>query len=132
MVNAFKLVAIFLVSLGILAVIMPVTGDAFDPIGVGVDCSDRQNATSAACTSKTVTNPLSGPGGIITKAARIVAYVAGLAAIIVIIYSGIKYITSNGDSNKIANARSTLTSALIGLLVIALSASLLAFFVSKL
>ena len=46
---------------------------------------------------------------------------SGLTALVLIIYSGIKYITSKGDQAAIDGAKKTLTYAIIGLIVIFLS-----------
>lgn len=46
---------------------------------------------------------------------------AGVAALFLIIYSGIKYIRSGGEQEQIKSARETLTYALVGLVVILLS-----------
>lgn len=114
--------------------VLPVVALAYDPIDPkGEICNDPQNATSAACVSKSPDkNPISGEGGIILKIVDIVSYIAGAAAIIVIIYSGIKLATSRGDAQKISNARGTLQDALVGLVIIALSNALISFFVSRL
>lgn len=52
---------------------------------------------------------------------------AGLVALIFIIYSGIKLILSGGDAKKVASARSTLTFAIIGLLLIFFSFAIVFF-----
>jgi hypothetical protein len=46
---------------------------------------------------------------------------SGLIALVLIIYSGVRYITSRGDEQKLADAKRTLTWALIGLVIIFLS-----------
>ena len=46
---------------------------------------------------------------------------SGVIALVLIIYSGIKYITSRGDQTAIESAKKTLTYAIIGLIVIFLS-----------
>ncbi len=46
---------------------------------------------------------------------------AGAIAIFFIIFSGYKFVMSEGDAEKIASARKTLIYALVGLLVVALS-----------
>lgn len=46
---------------------------------------------------------------------------SGVIALVLIIYSGIKYIMSRGDQTKIDEAKKTLTYAIIGLIVIFLS-----------
>lgn len=46
---------------------------------------------------------------------------AGIVALVLIIYSGIRYITSRGDQTALDSAKKTLTYAIIGLIVIFLS-----------
>lgn len=46
---------------------------------------------------------------------------AGVVAVFLIIYSGIKFITSGGDPKQVEGARHTMTYAIIGLVVILLS-----------
>lgn len=46
---------------------------------------------------------------------------AGITALAFIIYSGFKYITSEGDQKNIDEARKTLTFAIVGLVVVLIS-----------
>jgi hypothetical protein len=46
---------------------------------------------------------------------------AGTVALFMIIYAGIKFITSGGDAKSVDGARKTLTYALIGLIVVLMS-----------
>jgi len=78
----------------------------------GTDCKDAQ---------KTVTN-------FANTIVTIISFVAGIAAVIMIIVSGLKYITSGGDSGKVSSAKNTLIYALIGV-VVAVLAQLLVHFV---
>ncbi len=48
--------------------------------------------------------------------------IVGIAVVIVIIVSGLKLITSGGDSNAITSARNGIIYALIGLIIVALFA----------
>ena len=61
------------------------------------------------------------PQGFITSIFSLVLAIAGFGAIILIIYSGYLFMTSGGDKEKIAGARETITSAIVGLLFIILS-----------
>ncbi len=45
----------------------------------------------------------------------------GLLAVYLVVFSGIKYITSNGDQYKVDAAKKTITYALVGLVIIILS-----------
>ena len=103
--------------------------DLFDPKAT---CSNPEaRKESAACNAST-DNPISGTNGVIIKIANIVTYIAGAAAVIVMIYSGLKFITAAGDSAKVKNARDTVLYALIGVAVIVLSRSLIIFVIHKL
>jgi hypothetical protein len=46
---------------------------------------------------------------------------AGTVAVILIVYSGIRFVTSGGDQKKVAQARQIITYALIGLALVLLS-----------
>jgi uncharacterized membrane protein YuzA (DUF378 family) len=69
----------------------------------------------------------SGVANVIAAAVRILSLVVGIAAIIMVIIAGLKYITSGGDSGKVANAKSTLIYALVGLVIAALAQFLVNF-----
>jgi hypothetical protein len=87
---------------------------------------------SAVCNSQTGKDPLTGPQGILADITNIVSYIAGAAAIIMLVYGSIKYITSGGDANNVKNAKDTVFFALIGIAVIVLARSLILFVLSKL
>jgi len=120
---------IFSLFLGIAIVVGGVFGTvhiASADVFSNVDCSGKA-ATSAVCKDKdTPGNPLTGSDGLIIKITRIVAIIAGIAATIMIIMSGFRYITANGDANQAASARSTLIYAIVGLIVIVIAQSLIA------
>ncbi len=52
---------------------------------------------------------------------------AGLAALIIIIYSGFRYITSRGNQEQIDSAKKSMTYAIIGIVVIFLSFFIVSF-----
>lgn len=55
----------------------------------------------------------------------------GIAAVIMIIFGGFRYVTSGGDPNKVASAKNTLLYALIGVIVAALAAVIVQFVLKK-
>ena len=61
---------------------------------------------------------------------NILLTVAGLVAALYLIYGGVTYITSQGDSSKAETAKSTIVYALAGLVVIGLSAAIVNFVLS--
>lgn len=96
-----------------------------------VDCSGKA-AQSAVCKDKGgTTNPVTGNDGLLNKITNIVAAVAGVAAVILILISGIRFITAGGDANQASSARRTLIYALVGLVVIVLARAIIALVISK-
>jgi type IV secretory pathway VirB2 component (pilin) len=73
--------------------------------GAGVDCSSSSKATA----------PLQISVGTITNT---LLTVAGAIAVIIIVVGGIRYITSNGDSGAVKQAKDTILYAIIGLIVV--------------
>jgi len=57
--------------------------------------------------------------------------IVGVAAVIMIILSGLRYITSGGDASKVGAAKSSLIYALIGLVIVALAQVIVHFVFAK-
>lgn len=81
---------------------------------------EGSGTSAAACDDNGVTN-------ILRTAVNILGVVAGIAAVIMIIISGFRYITSGGDSGKVSAAKNALIYALVGLVIVALSQFLVHF-----
>jgi hypothetical protein len=85
---------------------------------------------SPICADKNTTaNPVNH---ILHVAADIVALLTGLAAVILIIISGISMITSGGNTEAAANARKRITNAIIGLVIVAFAWTIVTFLTDKL
>lgn len=75
-------------------------------------------ASSPACQDRARSgNPLTGPGGLITRLTRLVAILVGIASILMIMLGGFTYITSTGDAQKTKAAKDTILYAIIGLVI---------------
>jgi Type IV secretion system pilin len=61
---------------------------------------------------------------------NIISVIAGIAAVIMIMVAGLRYITSGGDASKVAGAKSAIVYAIVGLLVVAF-AQLIVRYVAK-
>jgi cytochrome bd-type quinol oxidase subunit 2 len=72
-----------------------------------------------------------GVEGIFKTVVNVLGIVAGIAAVIMIIVSGFRYITSGGESSKVSAAKSALIYALIGLVIVALSQFLIHFVLTQ-
>ena len=68
---------------------------------------------------------------VIATVVNIISIVVGVVAVIMIIWGGLKYITSGGESGKITSAKNTIIYALIGLVVVALAQFIVRFVLTK-
>lgn len=99
------------------------------------------DSRTEACKSLKLINPGSGgncdnPDGpslnkTINIAINMLSIVAGVIAVIMIIVSGLKYITSQGDSTQAANARKSLIYSLVGLVVVVLAQFIVKFVLAR-
>jgi hypothetical protein len=99
---------------------------AYDPFKLS--CQTASSATVCAEPKKTTTNPVINA---LHVTSSIIASIAGLAAVIIIILSGLTLVTSAGNPEASAKARKRITYAIVGLIVIALAYSLVTFVVDK-
>jgi hypothetical protein len=61
------------------------------------------------------------------KIVNIFSLIVGVAAVIMIIVGGFRYITSGGDSTKVGGAKNTLIYAIVGLIIVALAQAIVHF-----
>jgi hypothetical protein len=128
MVRRFLLLAAVLGSLFAgLAAPLP-AGAAYDPFAGACKGAATQ---SAACTSRTGEDPLTGPNGVLTKATNIIALVAGFAAVIFLVVGGIKYITAAGAPAEVQKAKETIIYALVGVIAIVLARQVISLVLSR-
>lgn len=74
-------------------------------------------------------------GNSVTKVVKvglnILSIVVGVAAVIMIIIGGFKYVTSGGDSNNVSSAKSTIMYAVIGLVIVAMAQFIVRYVVNE-
>lgn len=93
------------------------------------------NSTSQACQGVGLgTNGCSGGASkiqnLIAIALNILSILVGVAAVIMIMVGGFKYVTSGGDSSKTSSAKNTILYAVIGIVIVVFAQSIV-FFVLK-
>ena len=76
----------------------------------GVDEALGQVKTSGSLSKKKV-------GDVVKIVVDTMLYIIGIISVVMIIFGGIKYATSAGDSNKVTSAKNTLAYAIVGLLI---------------
>lgn len=74
--------------------------------------------SGASCGRPNSTNPVIS---LVGATVNVLSVVVGIAAVVMIIVSGFKYITSGGDANKVSSAKSTLIYAVVGIVIVVLS-----------
>jgi len=85
-------------------------------------CAGIATAAGAGCNgSNTSLN------NVVRNGVNILSIIIGIAAVIMILVGGFKYITSGGDSGQVSNAKSTIVYAIIGLIIAALAQSIVHF-----
>jgi hypothetical protein len=67
----------------------------------------------------------------ITTVVNIFSAIVGIIAVIMIVYGGLRYITSGGESGKVTAAKNTIIYAIIGLIVVALAQFIVKFVLDK-
>lgn len=60
-------------------------------------------------------------GRLISTGVNVVIIVAGILVFVFLVWGGLEWLTSGGDKGKVENARNRITSALVGLAIIAAS-----------
>jgi membrane protease YdiL (CAAX protease family) len=106
----FKLlIATFAVAVfGVFALVPVANVGALDPLA-GACASDPG---TEVCAKKT-----ENAQDLIKTIIRVLLFIVGALAVIMIIFSGIQYVISSGDAGKVAKAKSTLLYSVIGLVV---------------
>lgn len=96
------------------------------------NASSGQNVSSSAfCQDTGTTNPIVGSGGVLTIVINIISAVAGFVAVIMIVISGFQMITSNGNPEKISDARNIIIYSSVGIVVIAIARLIILFITNK-
>lgn len=125
--RTIRIMLLLVVGISIFAVSTPAAA-VYAPYGK-VDCSKVKDG-SAVC-SRGAGDPITGPNGIIRKVTQIIAILAGAAAVIIIVLSGIRYITSAGDAEGVSRAKKTIIFAAVGLIVIATGQAIINFVLNR-
>lgn len=109
----------------------------FSPALVLADCASPATAKEAIQCGSDSGAGSSGksPGSLddtVKTIINLLSIIVGIAAIIMIIYAGLKYITSAGEAEKIKSAKAALLYAIIGLVIVALAQTIVHFVLTEL
>ena len=73
---------------------------------------------------------LVGTDGVFTKIANTVLYAVGIISVVMLIFGGLRYVISGGDSKKVTDAKNTIMYALIGLIISILAYAIVNFVIN--
>lgn len=129
-IRSLKTTVISLVALVVLAI----PAIAVSPVAAQIDDTTRTaacegiGAAGGDCFDDTANTSINS---IVENVINILSWIVGIAAVIMIIIGGFRYITSGGDSNSIAAAKNTILYAIIGLVVAAMAQILVQFVLNE-
>lgn len=104
-----------------------------NPAASGTNCNATTTKEALQCGAGVGnnSNPTKSINHTFANVINIFSVVAGILAVIMIVLAGTRYITSGGSQEKVASAKSTLTYAIIGLIIVALAQVLVQFVLNK-
>lgn len=73
---------------------------------------------------------LVGVNGVFTRITNTVLYAVGIISVIMLIYGGLRYVISGGDSKKVTDAKNTIMYAIIGLIISILAYAIVNFVIN--
>lgn len=73
---------------------------------------------------------LIGPNGVFTHITNTVLYAVGIISVVMLIYGGLRYVISGGDSKKVTDAKNTILYAIIGLVISILAFAIVNFVIN--
>ncbi len=125
-----SLLAVPLLAAGVVGVVAPSVGAAA-PEGItlrkGVDSSKGDDqvtclfGTEAGCEGN----------GIFKTIVNVILFLVGAIAVIMLVFGGVKYTVSNGDSNAVTSAKNTIMYAIVGLVVAILAYAIVNFVITS-
>jgi cytochrome bd-type quinol oxidase subunit 2 len=92
--------------------------------GINLDPT-ASNCDSSSVDAQTKVNDL------LKQVINIFSVIVGVIAVFMIIFGGLKYITSGGDSGNVSGAKNTIIYALVGLVIVALAQFIVRFVLGK-
>jgi hypothetical protein len=132
--NFLKFVALTLLStIGLTGVV--VAQDRPNPQGAICRGADQLQISSNTASEAECENLSEGStdsvNNLITQIINVFSVIVGIIAVIMIIWGGLKYITSGGDSGNVTGAKNTILYAIIGLIIVALAQFIVRFVLAK-
>jgi hypothetical protein len=130
-----KRLSAFIITLGLLVPTLAFGSVSASGVNVFSQLCGNETAQSSTVCEQQAQQKKTGDDPVITAiriTLTLLSVIVGVSAVVVLIIGGFNMVNSGGDAQKVANARSTITYALIGLGVVAFSETIVTFVLSKL
>lgn len=96
--------------------------------GKAIALSAREGAEAAK--TPEMPSELIGPNGTFTQLTNTILFFVGIISVIMLIWGGLRYVVSGGDSKKVTDAKNTVLYAVIGLVISLLSFAIVNFVIN--
>lgn len=103
--------------------------------GTNPNCDPKSgSATQGADCAKAASQPesLFATGGVFETISNILIFLVGAIAVIMLIWGGLQYVISAGDSKRVENAKSTILYSIIGIVIALLAFAIVNFVTGQL
>jgi magnesium-transporting ATPase (P-type) len=94
----------------------------------GSNLQFTENTSTNDCSTSDATERINN---LIRTIVNLLSAVVGIVAVIMIIFGGLRYITSGGNDTSVTGAKNTILYAIIGLIIVALAQVLVRFTLNK-
>jgi hypothetical protein len=94
----------------------------------GSNLQFTEDTSTADCSTSDATERVNN---LIRTIVNLLSAVVGIVAVIMIIFGGLRYITSGGNDTSVTGAKNTILYAIIGLIIVALAQVLVRFTLNK-
>lgn len=94
----------------------------------GANLQFTENTSGANCTTTDATERINN---IVHTIVNLLSAIVGIVAVIMIIFGGMRYITSGGNDTSVTSAKNTILYAIIGLIIVALAQIIVKFTLTK-
>ncbi len=98
-------------------------------LGAGNASTIIQNSAGAACSTACNTTSLDALFGSITST---LVYLVGAISVIMTVVGGLRYVTSNGDAKRVADAKNTVMYSIVGVVLALLAYAIIKFVATRL
>jgi hypothetical protein len=94
----------------------------------GSNLEFTEDTSTADCSTSDATERINN---LIHTIVNLLSAIVGIVAVIMIIFGGLRYITSGGNDTSVTSAKNTILYAIIGLIIVALAQVLVRFTLNK-